>query len=312
MNIVFLDSSSLGKKDLSRFNEYGNFVEYPTTSVEELRERIENVDIIITNKVNFGKEELSWAKNLKLICLAATGYNNVDLVAAKQLGIKVINVKDYSTESVAQITITYILNLSSSLVQYNNLSKSGEWSKSPIFTKLDYPFFNLKGKKLGIIGYGAIGKRVEEMARVFGMEILISERPRTKGKTLGRKSFEEVLKEADFVTVHAPLNANTADLFTLDTFKKMKPTAFFINTARGAIVNENDLAKALEEKIIAGAALDVMRNEPPQLDSPLFKLNNIIITPHIAWASNQSLSTLLDKIEKNLEDFFDGELIGIE
>ena len=174
MKIVFLDSSSLGKKDLSRFEKLGTFLEYPTTSKEELKDRIEDADIIITNKVLLGKSELLMAKQLKLVCIAATGVNNIDLFAAKELGIKVINVKDYSTESVAQITLTYILNLSSSLIEYNNLSKSGKWSESPIFTRLDFPFSNLKGKKLGIIGYGAIGRRVAELAQVFGMKPLIS------------------------------------------------------------------------------------------------------------------------------------------
>lgn len=312
MKIIFLDSSTLGSKDLSRFKDLGEFIEYKTTNKEELESRIKDTEIIITNKVILGRNELSLGKNLKLVCISATGYNNIDLIAAKELGIKVINVKDYSTESVAQMTLTYILNLSSSLIQYNNLSKNGAWAKSPIFTRLDYPFFNLKGKKLGLIGYGAIGKRVEELARVFGMEILISERPRTENITEGRIAFDQVLKEADFISIHAPLNANTESLFDLDTFKKMKKEAFLINTARGPIINENDLYLVLKDGIIKGAAIDVMRQEPPQADNPLFTLENIIITPHIAWASNESIDTLLEGIVNNIENFLSGKLVGIE
>lgn len=308
MKIVFLDSSSLGKKDLSRFEKLGTFLEYPTTSKEELKDRIEDADIIITNKVLLGKSELTLAKQLKLVCIAATGVNNIDLFAAKELGIKVINVKDYSTESVAQITLTYILNLSSSLIEYNNLSKSGKWSESPIFTRLDFPFSNLKGKKLGIIGYGAIGRRVAELAQVFGMKPLISERPGTDNKTPNRIEFDTVVSESDFISIHAPLNKNTENLFDLNTLKKMKNTAFLINTARGPIINEDDLFIALKEGVIKGAAIDVMKSEPPKAENPLFSLPNIIITPHMAWASDESISTLLDGIEYNINNFFEGTL----
>lgn len=308
MKIVFLDSLSLGNKDLSRFEKFGDFIEYRTTSKEQLAERILDADIIITNKVYLGKEELSLAKNLKLICISATGINNVDISVAKKMNIKVINVKDYSTESVAQMAITYMLNLSASLIDYNNLSKTGEWANSPIFTKLSFPFSNLKGKKLGIIGYGAIGKRVEQLARVFGMDILISERPGNQLKRFDRISFEEVLENSDFITIHTPLDANTKNLFNIDTFRKMKSSAFLINTARGPIINEEDFYIALKNNIIAGGAIDVMTVEPPKEDNPLFTLNNLIITPHIAWASDESISKLLEGVEKNITDFFNGQL----
>lgn len=306
MKIVFLDSLSLGGKDLSRFSKYGEFIEYKTTTPAELESKIADAHIIITNKVIFGKEQLEYGKKLKLVCIAATGVNNIDLEAAKTLGIKVINVKDYSTESVAQMTMTFILNLSSSLISYNDLS--GEWPKSPIFTMLKYPFFNLQGKTLGIIGYGAIGKRVEELAKVFGMKILVSQRPRTTETIEGRVAFDEVLANSDFITVHAPLNENTENLFNIDNFRKMKKTGFLINTARGPIIVEEDLAKALKEKIIAGAAIDVMRKEPPNADNPLFGVPNLIITPHVAWASKESLEELLLGIEKNIENFNNGTL----
>ena len=306
MKIVFLDSLSLGGKDLSRFNNFGEFTEYSTTSPFELKERIEDVDIIITNKVFLGKTELEFGKKLKLVCIAATGVNNIDISAAKDLGIKVINVKDYSTESVAQMTMTFILNLSSSLIPYNDLRS--EWPESKVFTMVKLPFSDLRGKTLGIIGYGAIGKRVEEMAKVFGMKTLISQRPRTTETTEGRIGFEELLEKSDFITIHAPLNENTENLFDLESFRKMKKTSFLINTARGPIIVEEDLARALKEKIIAGAAIDVMRKEPPNSDNPLFEAPNLIITPHIAWASNESLEGLLLGIENNIKKFNKGTL----
>ena len=306
MKIVFLDSLSLGGKDLSRFNNFGEFTEYSTTSPFELKERIEDVDIIITNKVFLGKTELEFGKKLKLVCIAATGVNNIDISAAKDLGIKVINVKDYSTESVAQMTMTFILNLSSSLIPYNDLRS--EWPESKVFTMVKLPFSDLRGKTLGIIGYGAIGKRVEEMAKVFGMKTLISQRPRTTETAEGRIGFEELLEKSDFITIHAPLNENTENLFDLESFRKMKKTSFLINTARGPIIVEEDLARALKEKIIAGAAIDVMRKEPPNSDNPLFGAPNLIITPHIAWASNESLEGLLLGIENNIEKFNKGTL----
>lgn len=308
MKIVFLDSLSLGNKDLSRFEKFGEFIEYKTTSPLELAERIVDADIIITNKVIMGEKEFSYSPKLKLICICATGVNNIDIPEARKKGIAVINVKDYSTESVAQMTLTFMLNLSSSFSSYNDLIKSGAWPKSPIFTMLNYPFFNLKGKTLGIIGYGAIGKRVEELAKVFGMNILISQRPRTNEAAEGRVEFDKVLKKSDFITIHAPLNENTENLFDLEAFKLMKKTSFLINTARGPIVVEEDLAKALKEGLISGVAIDVMKKEPPLDNNPLFDAPNLIITPHMAWASKESIDTLLLGVEKNISDFLSGSL----
>lgn len=308
MKIVFLDSLSLGGQDLSRFKKFGEFIEYKTTSPLELADRIMDAEILITNKVIMGEKEFSYSPKLKLICICATGVNNIDIPEAKKKGIAVINVKDYSTESVAQMAITFMLNLSSSFSSYNDLIKSGAWPKSPIFTMLNYPFLNLKGKTLGIIGYGAIGKRVEELAKAFGMNILISQRPRTKEKKEGRVKFDKVLKESDFITIHAPLNENTENLFDLEAFKLMKKNSFLINTARGPIVVEEDLAKALKEGLISGAAIDVMKKEPPLDNNPLFDAPNLIITPHMAWASKESIDTLLLGVEKNISDFLSGSL----
>lgn len=311
MKIVFLDASSLGDACLDVFNEFGDFISYPLTAEEEVIDRIKDAEVVITNKVYIGKKEMDAAKNLKLIAVSATGYNNVDLDAAKRSKISVANVKGYSTESVAQLTITYILTLASSLINYNSDVKAGLWSQSPIFTMLKYPFVNLSGKKLGIIGYGTIGRRVADMAKAFGMEILVAKRPGTAYDDNNRVDFEEVLKESDFISLHCPLSESTLGLFGEKEFEMMKDSAMLINTARGPIVKEDALYTALKDKKIAGAAIDVMTSEPPKAGSNLFELPNIIITPHIAWASTQSISSLIDGIVKNIEDYKKGTLVSL-
>lgn len=311
MKIVFLDASSLGDADLSLFENLGDFKSYPLTKKEEVVERIEDVEVIITNKVWLGREEMEKAKNLKLIAISATGYNNVDLEAAREMGIIVANVKGYSTESVAQLTLTYILTMASSLINYNSDVKKGDWAKSPIFTMLRYPFNNLKGKKLGIVGYGTIAKRVEELALVFGMEVLVGKRPGASYEDDRRVDFEELLKESDYISLHCPLSESTFKLFGEEEFKKMKKDSVLINTARGPVVDEEALYNALKEREIRGACIDVMTQEPPQDNNKLFELDNIIITPHVAWASNESIETLVDGIVENIELYKKGELISL-
>ncbi len=311
MKIVFLDASSLGNANLDIFKKFGEFTTYPLTKKEEVEDRIKDVEIIITNKVWLGREEMEKAKNLKLIAISATGYNNVDLEAAKDLGIIVANVKGYSTESVAQLTLTYILATSSSLLNYNNDVKKGDWAKSPIFTMLRYPFTNLKGKKLGIVGYGTIGKRVEELALAFGMNVLVGKRPGANYSDSSRVDFEELLKESDYISLHCPLSDSTYKLFGEEEFKKMKKDSILINTARGPIVDEDALYNALKTNEIRGACIDVMTAEPPKADNKLFELENIIITPHVAWASSESIQILIDGIVNNIELYKKGKLISL-
>lgn len=311
MNIVFLDADTLGKKDLSIFEKFGNFTFYPFTQKEEITDRIKEAEIVVTNKVCFGKEEFEQNPKLKLLLVAATGYNNVNLDEAHKHGVKVANVKGYSTESVAQLTLTYILAMSSSLLSYDKDVKDGLWTKSPIFTMLNHPFRNLAGKKLGIIGYGTIAKKVEKLAKAFDMEILISKSLYSNKEEEGRFSFEEVLKESDFITLHCPLSKATEGLFGEKEFDMMKESAYLINTSRGPVVDEDALYEALKNKKIAGGAIDVMKSEPPREGSKLFELDNIIITPHIAWASDESIGLLIKGLIDNIKAYLDNSLVSL-
>lgn len=307
MKIVLLDAATLGADiSLSLIEKEGNLKVYQTTKPEEIIDRTKKAEIIITNKVVIGKTEMKQAGNLKLICVAATGTNNIDLVEAKKRNIVVSNVKNYSTEAVAQHTISLILALQNSLIDFNRESKLGNWSKSPIFTMLNHPFYELSGKKLGIIGYGTIGKRVAEMAKIFGMKILVGKRQGVEYSDKDRVDFNYLLKESDVITVHTPLSENTKNLFSGDEFKQMKSTAIIINTARGGIINEEDLYIALKNKGIRAAAIDVAEKEPIAAKHPLLSLNNIIITPHIAWTSVESRKKLVDGILANIKAYKNG------
>jgi glycerate dehydrogenase len=307
MKIVFLDAMTLGSDmDLSCFKRYGEVVIYQTTNHEELGERLNEAAIIITNKVVLGKNEFKNAPHLKLVCVAATGYNNIDLDSAGQKGIIVANVRNYSTEGVAQHTFSLILALENSLVEYVNDTRLGEWEKSPVFNMLRHPFHEIHGKKLGILGYGAIGKRVAEIGKGFGMQVLVGKRKGIQYTGAERVDFEILLKESDILTIHTPLSENTKNLFTFHEMKKMKPGALLINVARGGIVNEKDLYRALSEGIIRGAALDVSENEPIHPDNPLKSLKNVLISPHIAWASFESRKRLVAGICQNIEKYLQG------
>ncbi|MCF6242247.1 MAG: D-2-hydroxyacid dehydrogenase [Bacteroidales bacterium] len=304
MNIVLLDADTLGNDlNINEIEKFGTLKVYQITKPEETIERISNADIIITNKVIIGAKEMEHAPNLKLICVAATGMNNIDITEAEKRNIQVKNVKNYSTEAVAQHTLSLILALQDSLLEFSAETKSGNWSISPIFTMLNHPFYELKGKKLGIIGYGAIGKRVADLAKVFGMEILIAKRKGIEYKDNFRIDFNTILQESDVISIHTPLSEETHNLFTLKEFKQMKKTALIINTARGGIINEKDLYEALNNKIIRAAAIDVTEKEPIPANNPLLELDNIIITPHIAWTSVESRRKLLDGILNNIQSF---------
>ena len=310
LEIVILDSLTLGTDiDLSIFDKYGKTTIYKTTSDKESQNRIRNADIVITNKVKIGKNELDTASNLKLICVAATGYNNIDIEASKRKGLAVVNVKNYSTTAVAQNTFSLILALENSLVSYISETRSGKWSESPIFTMINYPIFELNGKKLGILGYGAIGQRVAEIGKAFGMEVLIGKRPNfcyTDDES--RVDFEQLLADSDIISIHTPLSEDTQNLFSLPQLEKMKSSAVLINTARGGIINEDDLYIALKNGIIRAAAIDVVGSEPIDEGCKLLELDNILITPHIAWASYESRMRLIEGIINNIEKFLTGTI----
>lgn len=308
MNIVFLDRKSLGKDlDLERFEDFGSVAMYDFSTVEEARVRVKDADIIITNKVPMNENSLKDADHLKLICVTATGINNLDLDYLDAHNIAWRNVAGYSTETVAQHTFALMFYLLEHLHYYDAYVKEERYVNDKIFTHFDLPFHELSGKTWGIIGLGAIGKRVANLASAFGAKVIYYS---TSGKNHDL-DYEEVdldtlLATSDIVSVHAPLTENTTNLMDAAAFRKMKKSALFINVGRGAIVNEADLADALEQEEIAGAGLDVLCEEPMVEANPLRRIkdsNRLIITPHIAWASIEARTRLMDIIYHQVEEF---------
>ena len=309
--LVFLDANTVGDVDLSGLKRFGNLEVFPWTKSNEVSSRIKQADIVITNKVKIDKEAMRQATKLKLICIAATGTDHVDLAYARKKGIVVTNVAGYSTQSVVNVTFAMFFYLLTHLRYYDNYVKTGEYAKSDIFTNLNKPFWELQGKRWGIIGLGNIGTAVARVARCFGCEVVYySTSGKHFDKEFKRVSLEELLKFADVVSIHAPLNTNTRNLITYYELKLMKKTAILLNLGRGGIVNERDLARALNEDLIAAAGLDVLEREPIEKNSPLLNIKNkekILITPHIAWASLESRKRLIDQIILNIQAFLEGK-----
>ena len=260
--------------------------------------------MLIVNKVYIGKQQIDAAPNLKLICVAATGVNNVDLEYAASKEIPVRNVAGYSTESVAQITFSLVLSLVSKVSYFNNAVKSGAYSNGPSFTDVTVPFWELKGKKYGIIGLGNIGKRVAEIATAFGLEVFYCPTSGVVHSDIYKALYlDELLSTCDIVSIHAPLNERTNNLLTYDKIKLMKPSSYLINLGRGGIINEADLAQALNDNLIAGAGVDVFVNEPLPKESPYLSINDkskVILTPHIGWASREARECLISKLAANI------------
>ncbi len=313
LSIAFLDRSTvdLGDVDLSLIRKQGIFKAYDLTEADELVRRSQEADVILTNKCVFGARELESLPNLKLICLAATGTNNIDLAAAKRLGIAVANVAGYSTTTVAEATLLFILSLGHRLPENQRAASDGSWARSSSFAVLDFPFGDIEGKALGIIGYGAIGRRVAKLACAFGMKVLIAKLPGRKyGKSPGRLSLEVVLRKSDFVSLHCPLSEMTRNLINKDRLSLMKKTACLINMARGPVVDDEAVARALRKKTIAGFAADVLTHEPPPADHPFFAADirdKILLTPHVAWASRESRQCLVDEMGRNIDAFRRGK-----
>ncbi len=313
MKIVVLDAKTLGDDvNLDILSGFGDLIVYPTTSPAQIGERIYDADIIITNKVVIDKKVIDNAPNLKLICVAATGTNNVDIRYAKEKGIAITNVAGYSTESVVQHTFAMLFYLLEHLRYYDDYVKSGKYAESPIFTHLGKPFWEIHGKRWGIIGLGTIGRRVAQVSKSFGCEVVYYSTSGIKRKEdFPEVSLEELLKSSDIVSIHAPLNEKTKNLITYEQIKIMKPNAILLNLGRGGIVNETDLARALDENLIAAAGLDVLEKEPISPDNPLLKIKNpekLLITPHIAWTSIEARKRLVEEIAKNIEAFLNGAI----
>lgn len=308
MKIVFLDSTAIPKHiPIPRPNFEHQWVEYEHTSPEQTIERAKDADIVITSKVVFDRETMKQLPNLKLIAITATGTNNVDLVAAKELGIAVKNVTGYSSVTVPEHVLGLIFALKHSLMNWYKDQLNAKWVESKQFCYFDYPITDVKGSTLGVVGKGSLGKEIGRLAEALGMNVIYAER---KGATTVREGylpFEQVLQEADIVTLHCPLTPETTNLINAETLKLMKPTAYLINTGRGPLVDEKALAEALENGTIAAAALDVLVKEPPEKDNPLIqaatRLPNLIITPHVAWASDGAVEILVKKVTQNMEEF---------
>ncbi len=308
MKLVFLDADTLGMDiDLTIFDIFGDVKIYGYTAPHEVVSRIQEVDVIITNKVILDEDRLKYAKSLKLICLTATGTNNIDLNYAKSHGIGVANVAGYSTESVAQHTFAVLFYLLEKLSYYDQYVKGGTYTEDIQFTHFGRTFHQLKDKTWGIIGLGNIGRRVAEIAMAFGCSIqYYSTSGQNNNTYYKRVDLETLLTKSDIVSIHAPLNANTMGLIGYEELKKMKTDAFLLNLGRGKIVNEKDLVQALKEGRISGAALDVLEHEPINKDNPLLTIQDstkLLITPHIAWASIESRQTLINEVYQNIEAF---------
>jgi len=302
-----LDAKTLGDDaDLSVFQQFGIFEAYATTSISQRVEHIGDAKIVLTNKVMIDKDVMDACPNLGLICITATGMNNVDLVYAKQKGIVIKNVAGYSTASVAQITFMLVLDLLGQSGYYDQYVKSGEWTKSPIFTHLDRPFSELKGKRWGIIGFGTIGKEVAKIASAFGSHIVYySTSGANNDSTYERISLETMMQTCDVISIHAPLNDNTKNLVGKEQLNWMKKGAILVNVGRGGIVNEADLLEVIEHKEIY-VGLDVLDVEPMRENHPLLEVTHperLIITPHIGWGSIESRRELIRLVGENIKEF---------
>ncbi|MCQ2495405.1 MAG: D-2-hydroxyacid dehydrogenase [Lachnospiraceae bacterium] len=313
MKIVALERNSAGT-DISMdcFMKLGEVDYYRNTvSAEEVIERVKDADVIIANKSPLNRNTLSGAKNLKLICELATGFDNVDLEYCKEKGIRVANVANYCTDVVAQHSFTLALALLEKLPHYDNYVKSGEYSAQDRFSNFDIPFYELAGKTWGIIGMGNIGRKVAEIASAFGCKVIFySVTGKSSCTDYKQVDFDTLLKESDVLSLHCPLSDLSRNIIDAEALKKMKNSAILINVARGRVVNNQDLYEALENGEIAAAGLDVVEDEPLRSENPLSRIkdsNKLIITPHLAWASVEARTRCVEEVYKNIEAFIKGE-----
>ena len=308
MKIVFLDAISMGDASLAEIAALGDLTCYPSSTAEEARERVKDADVALLNKVIVNQAFLDAAPKLKLICEAGTGINNINVTLCDQRGVAVRNVAAYSTDSVAQVAWMHILNLFGRAFHYQSFVSSGAYSKNPVHVDYAHPFTEIAGKTLGIVGMGAIGQKVAAIGKAFGMKVIYYSTSGTGHcKDYPCVSLEELLAQSDVISIHAPYNERTAGLIGYEQMKQMKPTAILVNTGRGGIAVEADLARALNEGIIAGAALDVYVKEPLPLDSPLMQVKQperLLLSPHIAWYSHEARARLAHEMAQNIKNYF--------
>lgn len=310
--IVFLDAATVdcGDVNTTRIARLGDYQAFANSSRDEIIQRAKNAEIIITNKCVMA-DVIQSLPNLKLVCAAATGTNHIDVNVAKNRGVAVCNVRDYSTITVAEHALLFLLALSHRLHEHNQSAWEGGWATSPFFADLRFPFSDLHGKTLGIVGYGKIGRRVARLARGFGMKVLVAKIPGRKYPAKEKRiSLVALCKKADFISLHTALADNTREIVNEELLRHVLPHACIINLARGGLVNEHDLAAALNNNQLAGYASDVLVHEPPRQGSLLMDTSlrqKVMITPHIAWASRESRQKLLDEIAANIEAFLKGK-----
>jgi len=314
MHTVFLDQQTFSKSiSLAKIQQQVTaLICYQTTNPNQVIERCRDAEIIITNKVVLNADTLQQLPKLKLICIAATGINNVDIKAAKQLKIAVTNVSGYAKQSVAQYVFAQMLEYFNQINHHQQNSQNGLWQQSPTFCVHGNGSIELAGKALGIVGYGSLGKAVAHIAKAFEMKVLVAERPNATTTRKGRLAFNDVLKQADVLSLHCPQTAETENLINQERLSVMKDNAMLINTARGALVNNNDLLIALKTGEIAYAVLDVLEEEPPPADHILLnaKCNNLKITAHIAWASAEAQQRLINLLADNIHSFKGAERLN--
>jgi glycerate dehydrogenase len=316
MKIVVLDGYTLNPGDLSweGFGQIGNLTVYDRTPTDKIHERAAGAEILFTNKTPLNRQLIQQLPALKFIGVLATGYNVVDTQAAKEKGITVTNIPGYGSDSVAQLAFALLLELCHHVQSHSNSVMQGKWTQSADFCYWDYPLVELAGKTIGIIGVGNIGNKVADIATAFGMNIIGNSKPQTDQSH--RKNFRwadipQLLEQSDVVSIHCPLFPETQGLINKETLKLMKPSAFLLNTSRGPIIVDEDLADALNNNVIVGAAIDVLSVEPPSVDNPLLTAKNCIITPHIAWATKEARIRLMDIAVNNLVAFINGNPINV-
>lgn len=316
MKIVVIEGFSLNPGDLSweGLEALGELTVYDRSRQDQIVERCKDAEIIFTNKEPVGRDIMAQLPRLKFIGVLATGYNCVDVAAAKELGIVVSNVPGYGTTSVVQLTFALLLELTLHVQDHSNAVKNGDWSRSQDFCFWNYPLIELAGKTMGIIGFGDIGKKVADVASAFGMKIIANSRTKTDQSQRAHfrwTPLEELLEQSDVVSLHCPLTPETTGLINRENLQRMKSSAFLLNTSRGPLVNDQDLADALNRDVIAGAGIDVLSKEPPPPDNPLFSAKNCIITPHIAWATKEARIRLMDIVSNNAKAYVNGAPVNV-
>ena len=308
MNIVALDARQLSDLDWSDMEKLGAVTRYDVTNEDQIIDRAADADIVLVNKVRLTGETLDALPKLKYIGELATGYDNIDAAAAAQRGITVSNVPGYSTDSVAQLTFALLLELCHHVGEHSrSVTKDMKWSSQSFYCFWDYPLLELAGRTMGIFGLGRIGTKVAEIARAFGMNVIAYTRTPKEVDHITLVDFDTLLRTSDVISLNCPLNEQTKGVINAETLGKMKRSAFLINTSRGGTIVESDLRRALDDGVIAGAAVDVTGTEPPAADNPLIGAKNIIVTPHIAWATQEARKRLLATVIGNIAAYLDGK-----